>query len=345
MKIANPIYDVVFKYMMDDYKIARLILSALLKLEVVELQLQPQEFTISKQQELQKTIRERKIPIGLYRLDFSAKIRSTSGSLILAIIEIQKSKIFSSPFRFRTYLAKQLLNKDNYAEVEVNGKKYKAGIPIISIYLLGEVFNNSFENVPVVNINMEVRDGHSGEILDNSDPFINSLYHQGIIVNIPALKERRRNELETILSIFNQENMQTLKHILEIDETDFPEKFKPILERLAMAVQDPEIQKQMELEDELMAEFDMYQESIEDLERRLAQSEAVIRETNKMALEEKYQKEQAERQKEQAERQKEEERKRNDIAIKSLLSKGMTPQEVSDLLDLPISYIESLREK
>ena len=35
MKIANPIYDVVFKYLMEDERIARTILSALLKKDVV----------------------------------------------------------------------------------------------------------------------------------------------------------------------------------------------------------------------------------------------------------------------------------------------------------------------
>ena len=34
MKVANPIYDIVFKYMMEDERIARTILSTLLKVEV-----------------------------------------------------------------------------------------------------------------------------------------------------------------------------------------------------------------------------------------------------------------------------------------------------------------------
>ena len=34
--IANPIYDSVFKYLMEDERIAKIILSALLKKEVVD---------------------------------------------------------------------------------------------------------------------------------------------------------------------------------------------------------------------------------------------------------------------------------------------------------------------
>jgi len=35
VRIANPIYDVVFKYLLDDEKVARLLLSALLGKEVL----------------------------------------------------------------------------------------------------------------------------------------------------------------------------------------------------------------------------------------------------------------------------------------------------------------------
>ena len=37
--IANPIYDVVFKFMMEDEKVAKLLLSALLKKDIIELQM------------------------------------------------------------------------------------------------------------------------------------------------------------------------------------------------------------------------------------------------------------------------------------------------------------------
>lgn len=35
--IANPIYDIVFKYMKEDDKVAKILLSALLKKEIVEI--------------------------------------------------------------------------------------------------------------------------------------------------------------------------------------------------------------------------------------------------------------------------------------------------------------------
>ena len=43
MVVANPIYDIVFKYLMEDERIARTILSALLKKDVVAVEVRPHE--------------------------------------------------------------------------------------------------------------------------------------------------------------------------------------------------------------------------------------------------------------------------------------------------------------
>ena len=45
MTIANPIYDTVFKYLMEDERIARTILSALLKENIVNVEVRPHEYT------------------------------------------------------------------------------------------------------------------------------------------------------------------------------------------------------------------------------------------------------------------------------------------------------------
>ena len=43
--IANPLYDSVFKYLMEDEKVARMLLSALLQKDVLELQMRRHEYT------------------------------------------------------------------------------------------------------------------------------------------------------------------------------------------------------------------------------------------------------------------------------------------------------------
>lgn len=45
VNIANPIYDSVFKYLMEDERIAKTLISALLKKEVVDVDMRRNEYT------------------------------------------------------------------------------------------------------------------------------------------------------------------------------------------------------------------------------------------------------------------------------------------------------------
>ena len=59
LHIANPIYDIVFKYLMEDERIVKTILSALLKKEVVEAEIRKHEYTNG-----------RRDKISMFRIDF-----------------------------------------------------------------------------------------------------------------------------------------------------------------------------------------------------------------------------------------------------------------------------------
>jgi len=45
MKVANPIYDTVFKYLMEDTEIARRLLSKIIGEEIIKIEVRPQEHT------------------------------------------------------------------------------------------------------------------------------------------------------------------------------------------------------------------------------------------------------------------------------------------------------------
>ena len=80
MQIANPIYDVVFKHLMEDGKIAKLMVSSIIGESIEKLTFLPQEFTsdIKKTEKGDKpaTNRNQKDSLTVYRLDFSAKIKT-----------------------------------------------------------------------------------------------------------------------------------------------------------------------------------------------------------------------------------------------------------------------------
>lgn len=78
MKIANPIYDVVFKYLMDDNKIAKLVISKIIGEEIELLDFQPKENIVK----IDRPLAENDNPnasFTVYRLDFAAKIKLTDG--------------------------------------------------------------------------------------------------------------------------------------------------------------------------------------------------------------------------------------------------------------------------
>lgn len=264
MEIANPIYDVVFKYMMEDNKVAKLFLSTLTGMDIIDLEFMPQEL-IGFTEENPKN----SLILTVYRLDFSARIRQKDGSEKVIIIELQKSKMFNESMRFRKYLGKQYMNEKLFKlSTSKKGRIVKTGIPIFSIYFLGDGIEG-FEKYPVLHIDNRLRDRYSDEDLSLDDNFINSLYHEGIIVNISALKKKHRDELEILLGIFDQNNRTKNIHIMNIVEQELPEKFRPIIRRLQAAAQVKEVKEAMELEDDFTKEIMEYEERIlkSDLER------------------------------------------------------------------------------
>ena len=65
-----------------------------------------------------------------------------------------------------------------------------------------------------------------------------------------------------LLSIFDQANRQENHHIMNVKETDFPEKFRPIIRRLQAAIQEKEIQDIMTVEDDFLSELNEYENRI-----------------------------------------------------------------------------------
>ena len=91
--VANPIYDSVFKFMMEDERVAKTILSALLKKEVLTVTIRPHEYS--------NTTRD---SLSMFRIDFAAQVREDNGEEQLVLIELQKTWLDTETLRFRQYL-------------------------------------------------------------------------------------------------------------------------------------------------------------------------------------------------------------------------------------------------
>ena len=277
MRIANPIYDVVFKYLLDDEKVARLVLSALLGREVLELQFRPTEVQ-------HEAARLDGVQLLVLRLDFAATVRLEDGGRKLVLIEIQKARTAWDVQRFRRYLGTNYANPENVYPGP-DGKQL--ALPIVTIYFLGEGLERV--DVPVLKINrcyLDVATGHEVRI---TDPFVEALTHDAIVVQINRLKNHRRTELERLLEVFDQGlAARSDPHLLDILEENFPEHYREVLRRLMRAGAEQEVRDRMDVEDDILTAFQDQARESADLRQALVETAEAL-EAKDQALEAKDQ--------------------------------------------------------
>ncbi|MEZ4984890.1 MAG: hypothetical protein R2795_07615 [Saprospiraceae bacterium] len=170
--------------------------------------------------------------------------------------------------------------------------------------------------------------------------------------NIPGIgKVKRRDELEALLSIFDQDNRTADHHIMNVSEIDFRRNFRSIIRRLQAAVQKKEVRDTMTIEDDFIAEINDYEHRIAESEKQREEAlqqkafEQSLKEEALRRQEEALRKQEEERQqKEEALLKKEEERQQKENAVKLLLSMGIPASEVAGKLGLELTYVERLGE-
>ena len=265
-KIANPIYDVVFKYLLSDNKIAKLLISNLIGVEISSLELRPQEFLENLEN---KTV-------TVYRIDFKAEIVLKNGEKLVVLIEIQKAKFTTDLIRFRRYLGEQYASSNNTTEKDDK----KMPLPIITIYFLGYGLDNN-KDIPIIRVKRHYLDNHNGDMLVGEEMFIETLTHDSIIVQIPALKKQRRNDLEKALSVFEADKIQEVS----INEDDYPEKYKPVIRQLIKAIANEQIRKTMDIEDEILDDIERKERLILRQKKEIVETKEELVETKEMLAE------------------------------------------------------------
>ena len=269
MHIANPIYDVIFKYMLEDDKVAKLFLSAIIGEDIIELDFSAQERTVEVPYERTPVSKER-APLTVCRLDFSAKIKTENGFKTV-IIELQKAKFLSDLMRFRRYLGLHYQSANNtYDERQEKARQ------IYCIYFLD--YGMDLPPRPVLKVDYMVRDAYTGDEFPVAGEFVSGLHHRSWIVQIHQLRQNRRNDLEKILSIFDQNNITDSRYILDVDEESFPEAYQQIIRRLRKAGESSQKRREMELEDDIVKELQDKERQIEKKEEELKEKDKTIAE-------------------------------------------------------------------
>ena len=319
--IANPIYDSVFKFLMEDERAAKVLLSALLKQEVRDLKMQRNEHT-----------NQSRNRISLFHIDFSARIKDMSGKEQLVLIELQKTWRMTETLHFRQYLSTQYLNTENISTEE---KKRRYGLPIISIYILGHKLGDL--NEPVVYVRRRYLDYESQEIVQGvPDPFIESLTHDSVIVQIPYLQGRARNHLERLLSVFDQEcRVPADEHLLQIDDEGMDQEGRLLVNRLVMAAASPKVRRDMQVEDEILSEIEARDTTIMLKDKAIEQKDKEIEQKDKVL-------EQKDKEIEQKDKAIEQQRNILCATVKNLASRDMSVKEIAGILVVPEEEINSL---
>ncbi len=265
--IANPLYDTVFKYLMEDERIARTILSALVKRDIVEVKMRPQEYV------------DDKLPnITLYRVDFAATVREADNTESKILIELQKNWLPTETLRFRRYLSLQYENPDNMTET--TGGRF--ALPMVAVYLLNHRVGDIEE--PILYVNRQYTDYNEQPVTKGlPNPFIDSLTHESIIVQLPLLRGRVHNRVEKLLSVFDQtfvvgKDKRSLQYDDALYEGD--KDMTRIVTRLLKAASNAEIRQEMNLEEEFMSELERRDTEVMQKDAQIAEQNAQIAEQN-----------------------------------------------------------------
>ncbi|MDZ7879301.1 MAG: hypothetical protein U5L45_16590 [Saprospiraceae bacterium] len=285
MKIVNPIYDVAFKYLMEDNQIAIDFLSAILDKEIVSVEVQTQEFVDTSASN----------GLRLFRIDFKAVIRSPIGDLETVLLELQKSKNGLEVERFESYLGLNYLRQN--VVLDENKVTKKVGYPITAIYLLGFRLKNI--KVPVLKVARQYLDGITKQPLQVRDTFVEKLSHDLYAIQIPRLKMHAQKkmggltDLEKILDVFNQKKYKTTdSRIFDYTGDTSNPKVARVVKHLSRAIiENDNLLHTMLVEDEFEVLFERQRIAKEALEKKANEAttarKAAIAETAKAVVEKK----------------------------------------------------------
>ena len=327
--IANPIYDTVFKFLMEDDRVARVLLSALLKKNVVKTERRRQEYANTHRDE-----------ISYFRIDFAATVEDEDGKQTLMLIELQKTWLPSETYRFRQYIGQQYANKENLKQDE---KGNNVGIPMVAVYLLGHCVGNI--ETPILYVNHRYEDYDGNEVKKGlPDPFVDSLKHESVIVQIPLLHGHISNRLEQVLSIFDQSNVtKGNRQTIQVDSTEYSENddIQYVIQKLYEASSSADLRRQMNVEEEFFSEIDSRDAKLKALGKKVDEQEQEIA-GQKEALEQKDKKldEQTLKLNEQSQKLGEQFQMICSMA-QSMLKAGMSVEEIAKVTKVSV---EKLRE-
>ena len=335
-RIANPIYDAAFKYLMDEPRVAKTLIAAVLKIkksDIIELTPDRNEIITTKRDE-----------INACRLDFSVRIQTETGVKSI-YIELQKAWAKGEMKRFRSYLAAQYtrasnVGKDNYP------------LPILSIYILGEKVDHLDGAVTYITRHYYNQEGLEIN-QDKPSWFVECLSHNMVVIQIPKIKPRPDSSLDNLLTMFDQSKIDPDNHHVicyDIDDYDIPkgelrEEMRFIVRRLEQATVSEEIRMKMDLEDkveQMLFEKRSAEEKLVEQEKLLQEQASQLQQQKSQLQEKDSQLQEKDSQLQEQASQLQQQTARITKSIQKMYSRGESIEEIAEDFEVSVEFVKEV---
>jgi len=297
--IPNPIYDVVFRYLMEDTDSAMIVISTLINEKIKKLHLEPTTHSEKKENlfgiELQDP--QTKEDVYLFHLDFTAVIELPDGSDELIMIELQKASEPEDIFRIKRYISKNFQRKQHK---EITDPKTHAietinkPIRLIPIFILNFRIENEINDL-LIKTNRLKTGVFKNKNLQKHNEFIDNLSYDIWVVQLPNLQnvveddykdDEYKQKLYSLLKLFDQKSkVIDNEHRLRIIRKFFPGFLDRVIKRIhAASFNNPDLEEQMYAEDEYLKTLIKRDNKISLLEELIDQKDKTIEEKDKVIL-------------------------------------------------------------
>jgi len=316
--IPNPIYDVVFRYLMEDTESAKIVISTIINQKIKTLI--PEPLTHTEKDEALTDPQTNEV-IRLFHLDFTAIIELSDGTEEMVMIELQKASEPDDIFRFKRYIMKNFQKKRPRTLTDPRtGEAKEIDVPIrlIPIFILNFRIENQVNDL-VIATNRVKTGIFKNHIFTQHNEFIDHLSYDMYVVQLPNLynikeeeylhDEYKRN-LYSLLKLFDQKSVvRDNQHRLRLIRRFLPGFLERVVKRLQIvSSQKADLEEKMYIEDEYLKVLEERDNVISYLQAQVEEKQQALEEKDK-ALEQEKQRAEQEKQRAEQEKQRAEQEK------------------------------------
>ena len=265
--IPNPIYDVVFRYLMEDPESAMIVVSTLINENIIKLQLEPITHSEKKEKSLMAALQDPKTKddLRLFHLDFTATVLLPNGTEELIMIELQKATEPDDIFRFKRYISRNFQKRHEVEVTDIetlNIRKVNRPIRLVPVFILNFRIENEINDLLIKT--KRVKEGFfKNKSLQIPNEFIDNLSYDLLVVQLPNieyiseidyLEDEYKGKLFALLKLFDQKSrVRDNEHRLRLIRKFFPGFLDRVIRRLQSAdIDNPYLEEKMFNEDEYL---------------------------------------------------------------------------------------------